>query len=69
MHDIDDKAAVEHLRQTGWTPLEIERLRQFRCVYAEKRERTLRDHRCLAFVRWLMLSLEEGFLASGPWWW
>lgn len=68
MNDIDDTEAIEHLRQTGWTSIEIERLRQFRRAYAEKGARTLRDHQRPAFVRWLLILLPEGFPAPGPWW-
>jgi type II secretory pathway component PulF len=67
MKHIDDTEAMEHLRQAGWTSLEIERLRQFRQTYAQKGERTLRDHQRPAFVRRLLLLLLEGFPPSRPW--
>jgi type II secretory pathway component PulF len=69
MNDINNKEAIELLRKAGCTPLEIERLRQLRRDYAEKGEQTLQDHQRPAFVRWLMILLQEGFPASGPWWW
>lgn len=69
MNNIDDTEAMEHLRQAGWTPVEIERLRQVRRAYVEKGEPTLRDHPHSAFVRWLLILLQEGFPVSGPWWW
>ncbi len=69
MNDIDDKESIELLRKADYTPLEIERLRQLRRDYAEKGERTLRDHQRSAFVSWLMVLLAEGFPASRPWRW
>jgi type II secretory pathway component PulF len=69
MNNIDDKEAIELLRKAGWTSLEIERLRQFRRNYAEKGERTLRDQQRPAFVRWLLILLQEGFPTYGIWWW
>lgn len=69
MNNIDDKEAIELLRKAGCTSLEIERLRQFRRNYAEKGERTLRDHQRPAFVRWLLILLQEGFPTYGVWRW
>ncbi len=60
MNDIDEKASIELLRKAGCTPLEIEQLRQLRQAYAEKGGRTLRGHQRPAFVRWLMILLQEG---------
>ncbi|GCE07936.1 hypothetical protein [Dictyobacter aurantiacus] len=68
MNDIDDTEAIEHLRQAGWTPVEIERLRQVRRAYVEKGEQTLGDHPHSTFVRWLLILLQEGVPASGPCW-
>jgi hypothetical protein len=68
MNDIDDKESIELLRKAGCTPLEIERLRQLRRDYAEKGERTLRDHQRPSFVHWLLILLPEGFPTFGPWW-
>jgi hypothetical protein len=69
MNYIDDKEAIELLRKAGCTALEIERLRRLRRDYAEIGERDLRDHQRPAFVRWLLMLLQEGFPASAPWWW
>jgi hypothetical protein len=68
MNDIDDKEAMELLRKAGCTALEIERLRRLRRDYAEQGgDHTLRDHRRPAFVRWLVMLLQEGTLVSAPW--
>ncbi len=68
MNDIDDTEAIKHLRQAGWTLLEIERLRQVRRAYIEKGEPTLRDHPHSSFVRWLLILLQVEFPTFGPWW-
>ena len=60
MNDIDEKASIELLRKAGCAPLEIERLRRLRRDYAEKGGRMLRGHQRPAFVRWLMILLQEG---------
>jgi type II secretory pathway component PulF len=66
MNNTDDVEAMKHLRQAGWTSLEIERLRQFRQMYTQKGELPLRDHQSSTFVRKLISFLQKGFSSSGP---
>jgi hypothetical protein len=61
MNNTDDVEAIKHLRQAGWTSLQIERLRQFRQMYLEKGELLLQEQRGLAFFRKLMDLLLKGF--------
>lgn len=68
MNDLDDREALEHLRQAGWTAAEIERLRQFRRVYAGKGEWALRAYHRPAFVSFLLRLLQEGLPDPGFWW-
>ena len=69
MNDIDDKEAIERLREAGCTASEIERLRQLRRDYdADAEDQAFRDHRYPTFVRWLVRFLQEGTLTCVPWW-
>lgn len=70
MNYIDDKEAIELLRKAGCTVSEIERLRRLRQDFVENEGRqTFRGYHHSAFVRWLLIVLEEGIPGSTPWGW
>ncbi len=69
-NDIDEKEAIELLRQAGWTASEIERLRRVRRDYvAQKGGQAAVSSRRSVFIRWLATLLQQGDTSVTPWWW
>lgn len=61
MKQSENEETLEPLRQAGWTASEIEHICRFRHVYLKREQQIRRNERRLAFVRWLLRILQEGF--------